>query len=792
MILRGADVSRKKKGTTADAGLFERIAEEPIALHTAAEERYLNYALSVITARALPDVRDGLKPVQRRILYTMHEQGLSAKAKPRKCSKVVGDVMGNYHPHGGDAIYEALVRMAQNFALRVPLVDGHGNFGSVDGDSAAAMRYTECRLSGAAAALLDELDQKTVPLRGNYDGTREEPQVLPAAVPNLLINGCTGIAVGMATQIPPFNPREVLAATLKLLDHRDLAPAQLAKILKGPDFPTGGWILNTAEELREILRTGSGSLKVRAVYEEGETTRSSRTIIITAIPYGVNKSTLVEAIAEAIAARKLPQLLDVRDLSADDVRIELELRRDADSDLVLAWLFKNTPLQVSWSVNMTCLVPTSREDVLRPERIGVREILGHFLDFRLDVVTRKLNAELAALETRLHVLAGFEKIFDALDEILKIIRKSEGKADAAKKIMERFDLDELQTEAILELKLYRLARLEILVIREELDARWGRAKAVKKLLANVEGRWELVRTELNAALDLWKKDPAGERRTLIETASDEPELRAEDFIIEEENCVILTRDGWVKRQRELKDLSKTRLRQGDEVLAAVNASTRATVAFFSDRGTCCTARVADLPASTGHGEPIQKFFKLDDGERILAAISLDPAVVGKINAAAEGAEPPVHALALSSDGMSVRFPLSNFIEPSTRNGRRYMKLNDGARVLGVVVVHGSETVIAATKKARALLAPVSEIAYLSGPGKGVIFIKLAEDDEVLGFIASTGDRDLLTVETTRGAEQTISTAKYEPTGRGGAGRELMKTGGFTAIVRPTPRNGEDA
>lgn len=784
-------MSRKKKGPPAGAGLFERVAEEPVALHTAAEERYLNYALSVITARALPDVRDGLKPVQRRILYTMHEQGLDAKAKPRKCSKVVGDVMGNYHPHGGDAIYEALVRIAQDFALRVPLVDGHGNFGSLDGDAAAAMRYTECRLSGAAAALLDELGQKTVPLRSNYDGTREEPVVLPAAVPNLLFNGCTGIAVGMATQVPPFNPREVLAAALKLLDHRDLQPAQLAKIIKGPDFPTGGWVLNSAEDLREIIRTGSGSLKVRAVHEEGEATRTAQSIIITAIPYGVNKATLVEAIAAVVAERKLPQLLDVRDLSAEDVRIELELRKDADVDLVMAWLFKNTPLQVSWGVNMTCLVPTSKEDILRPERIGVREILLHFLDFRLDVVTRKLADELAALETRLHVLQGFEKVFDALDEILKIIRKSEGKADAAKKIMERFELDALQTEAILELKLWRLARLEILVIREELDARWARAKAVKKLLGDVKGRWELVRGELTAAYDQWKKDPRGERRTLIETAAEAPELRDEDFIVEEESCVILTRDGWVKRQREVKDLSKTRLRQGDEVLAAVTASTRSTVAFFTDRGTCCTARVADLPASSGHGEPIQKFFKLDDGERMMTAVSLDPKVAGAITAAA-GVEPPRHALALTSDGMSVRFPLGSFIEPSTKNGRRYMKLNEGARVLGVEIISGNETVIAATKQARALLAPASEVAFLAGPGKGVIFIKVAEGDEVLGFIASTGDRDLLTVQTTRGAEQTISTAKYEPTGRGGAGRELMKTGGFTAIVREKPRTGEDA
>lgn len=783
-------MARKKKAADQQDGLFREGGVQTVALHTATEERYLNYALSVITARALPDVRDGLKPVQRRILHTMHEQGLDSKAKPRKCSKIVGDVMGNYHPHGGDAIYEALVRLAQDFSLRLPLVDGHGNFGSLDGDSAAAMRYTECRLAAPAGGLLDELSQDTVPKRANYDATREEPVVLPASFPNLLVNGCTGIAVGMATSIPPHNPLEVLRGTLKMLDDRDITPAQLAKIIRGPDFPTGGWVLNSAEEWREIVRTGSGSLKVRAIHEEGEETRGSKTVIITSIPYCVNKSTLVETIAEVVATKKLPQLLDVRDLSADDVRIELELRREADTSMVMAWLFKHTPLQTNFSVNLTCLIPTSKADVCRPERIGLREVLGHFLDFRLEVQTRKLQDELRALETRLHVLQGLEKVFDALDEILKIIRKSEGKADSAQQIMKRFGLDELQTDAILELRLYRLARLEILVIREELDAKWSRAKAVKKLLGDTAARWKLVRGELEALAEKWKQDPLCVRRTLIETAEEEPELKAEDFIVDEEAVVLLTRDGWVKRQREVKDLGKTRLRQGDEILAVALGSTRATVAFFSDRGTCYTARIADMPASSGHGEPVQKFFKLDDGERIVAALSLDATQCGDIGAPGADTEPPRHGLALTSDGYSVRFPLGGFTEPSTRSGRRFMKPAAAAKVLGVELIDGSEIVIAATKGGRALLAPASEVAFLAGPGKGVIYIKLGDDDVVLGFMASRGERDLMRVQTTRGAEQTISSAKYTPTGRGGAGRELMKTGGFTSVVREAPRTGE--
>ncbi|MGE3404908.1 MAG: DNA gyrase subunit A, partial [Vicinamibacterales bacterium] len=314
---------------------------DAVSLHEAAQSRYLNYALSVITSRALPDVRDGLKPVQRRILYTMWQQNLTADAKHRKCAKVVGDVMGNYHPHGDAALYEALVRMAQPFSLRYPLVDGSGNFGSLDGDGAAAMRYTECRLARLSDELLTEIDQDTVPFRPNYDGTRTEPVVLPARIPNLLVNGATGIAVGMATNIPPHNLNEVCTALIKLLDNPDLSAVQLCRYVKGPDFPTGGQILNTPDELKEIYRTGSGSVRLRATWEEGPSSRTAQTIYITSIPYAVNKSTLVERIADVVLSRKLPPLVDVKDVSTDDVRIALELKKDADVNLVMAYLFKN-------------------------------------------------------------------------------------------------------------------------------------------------------------------------------------------------------------------------------------------------------------------------------------------------------------------------------------------------------------------------------------------------------------------------------------------------------------------
>jgi len=756
---------------------------EAVALHEAAQTRYLNYALSVITSRALPDVRDGLKPVQRRILYTMWQQNLTADAKHRKCAKVVGDVMGNYHPHGDSALYETLVRMAQPFSLRYPLIDGSGNFGSLDGDSAAAMRYTECRLARISDEQLTEIDQTTVPFRPNYDGTRTEPVVLPARIPNLLINGATGIAVGMATNIPPHNLNEICTALIKLLGDADLSSVQLCRYVKGPDFPTGGEMLNSPAELKEIYKTGSGAIRLRATWEEGPVTRSGKTIFITSVPYTVNKATLVERIADVALSRKLPPLVDVKDLSTDDVRIALELKKDADEKMVMAFLFKHTPLQTSFIVNLTCLIPTENPEVGRPERLDLHSMLWHFLHFRLDVVTKRLEHELASIKKRVHILEGFEKVFDALDEILKIVRKSEGKPDAAQQIIKRFSLDAEQTDAILELKIYRLARLEILLIRKELEDRRRRIRQINTLLKDEDSRWDIVRVEIEEV----QKKYGDARRTSIASDEGEAEYTAEDFIVEEDNVVLVSRDGWVKRQKEVKDVAATRVREGDAVMAVLPGSTRASVVFFSNFGVAYTSRVTDIPASTGYGEPIQRFFKLKDGERIVAAMSLDPRVAGNIAAEKEGDVPDVHAVAVTTDGYSMRFSFAPFVEPSTRAGRRFARAADGAEFVGVARVTGEETLIAATREARAILTGVEEVNFLSGPGRGVILIKLASDaDRVLGFIASTGDRDILTVETSRGAEQTISTGKYEVTGRGGKGRELLQRGQFTKIVWSIP------
>lgn len=798
--VRGAKGNKESAGD--DSTLFDPGDQVfgALPLRQAAQEKYLNYSLSVITSRALPDVRDGLKPVQRRILYTMNQQGLSATTKHVKCAKVVGDVMGRFHPHGDSSIYDALVRMAQSFSLRMTLVDGSGNFGSVDGDNAAAMRYTECRMTPLAGEVLRDLSTRTVAFKPNYDGSREEPVVLPSRVPNLLLNGATGIAVGMATNIPPHNLKEICNALLKLLRDPEIKDYQLVAndAIQGPDFPTGGQITNTKEELRDIYATGQGTIKLRGTTKL-VTQGSQKVLQILTIPYGVNKAVMVERIAEIIFSGKLPLVTEVRDLSTDEIRVDLLLKKGADENKVLAYLHKHTQLQNNFNVNLTCLVPTENPEVGAPNRLSLKEVLWHFLHFRLQVITERLTNELNALEKRIHVLDGFALIFDALDEIIRIIRRSDGKADAADKIMKRFPqtaksngLDAEQTDAILELKLYRLARLEINLVLDELKEKRKRAREIKRLLAedtqdtNASGRWKIVRDEISDLSGQYAKDKTAGRQTLINTIEEEPEYTAEDFIVAEDCHLLITRDGWVKRQKQIADPSKSRVRQGDEVLACVAGSTRETVGFFSSLGVCYTARMIDIPASTGFGEPVQKLFKMKDGERIVAALSFDPRSIGKIQEDPKHPDycPEVHGIAATSDGFALRFGLGGFAEPSTRSGRRYARVKGDASVINVLPLGGTETILAVTRDCRAMVCSAEDVNYLSGAGKGVTLIRLAAGDQLLGFKVSSGDRDLLTVETNRGAKKNISTAKYRVTSRGGRGTEIQKNGKIKTLVVP--------
>jgi DNA gyrase subunit A len=751
------------------------------SLAAEAQRRYLNYAVSVITARALPDVRDGLKPVQRRILYSMYANlHLYPDARFRKSATIVGDVLGKFHPHGDSACYEAMVRLAQPFSMRVTLVEGHGNFGSLDGDAPAAHRYTEARLAPLAMELLDEIKQGTVDFRPNYDGTTEEPIVLPAKVPQLLINGSTGIAVGMATNIPPHNLAEVCQAAVALIDDRHLETKDLLKYIKGPDFPTGGQITNSKKELREIYETGQGGVRVRGEWKTESGGRGGDQIVVTSIPFALTKSSVVERIADVIIAKKLPMLVDVRDESTDDVRIVLEMRPGADPAMVMAYLYKHTPLETGFHGNLTCLCPTDNKEVAAPLRLNLAAMLGEFLTFREDVVRRRFEFELAELARRIHVLEGFAIVFDALDEAVRIIRKSDGKADAAVKLRKRFELSELQTDAILELKLYKLARLEIEAILAELKEKLARTKEIRAILDDQRKLLKVVRSEIVEVAARF----GDKRRTKVGGGGgEETEFVAEDFIVDEEVTVIVSRDGWLKRVREVKDLTATRLREGDAILAVVRGSTKEPIAIFSNFGSAYVIRINDVPASTGYGEPVQKLFNFRDGERVVGAMSVprdEPRAAAPPGAHAIGSGR--HAVAVSRGGFGLRFNLDPHRELSTRAGRRFAKPAEGDEIVGVAPVADKDILCVVTSDARVLLCKAAELPELAGAGRGVTVIKVG-DAVVIGFgVGGPRDRDVLIAETDDGKELPVGAGRFSVTGRGGKGHALKRK---TKIVRTT-------
>lgn len=770
---------------------------ETVPLHETTRERYLNYALSVITSRALPDIRDGLKPVQRRILYAMyHNLRLTPDSRYRKSATVVGEVMGKYHPHGDSAIYDAMVRMAQDFSLRAPLVEGHGNFGSIDGDNAAAMRYTEARLRPLSVSMLDEIGQDTVPFRPNYDGTLSEPVVLPTRVPNLLVNGASGIAVGMATNIPPHNLGEVTDALVALIDDSSLETGDLLEYVQGPDFPTGGRILNTQEELQEIYETGEGTIEMRAEYTE-ESLGGRRGVIIHSIPYGLKKSDLVEKIADHIREEKIPQLVDVRDESTDEIRVVLALKRGADTETAMAYLFKHTPLQSRFHVNLTCLVPTDDAQVAAPQRVDLRTALTEFLKFRLRVVTRRLRHELEKLERRIHILNGFATIFDALDEAIRLIRSSENKADAAERLMDRFTLDIDQTNAVLETKLYRLSKLEIDAIRAELKQKEARAADIRSLLADEPARWRLVRSELKA---IGEKFGEHRRSEIAGPDLNQLDYSEKDYIVNEDVYVIVTRGGWVKRQLSYTDIDAIRVREGDEVGWALFGSTRATVAFFTNKGKSYTLRINELPSTSGYGDPIQKYFNFSDGERIVGVISLDkrslpvPIVEPEeepdlFDMNGEDVEMDEEALpqlmCINSAGYASRLSVENVMAPSTKNGRRYTRLEEEQEVVAVDVGTGAENVCVASHNGRVLIFPVRQISTYKGPAKGVKAIDLEGDDYVIGATLSDAARDGLEVETNRGRQEIVRTTKFEVSNRANKGDLVIKRGHLAKVI-PSP------
>lgn len=714
-------------------------------LQQESRDRYLTYALSVVSGRALPDVRDGLKPVQRRILFAMDKNlGMRPESSHRKSASVVGEVLAKYHPHGDIACYEAMVRMAQDFSLRYPLVDGQGNFGSLDGDSPAAYRYTEVKLRPIAMQVIGEIDEETVEFRDNFDGTVQEPTVLPSRVPNLLINGVSGIAVGMATSIPPHNLRDTIKALIELSRDRELSTARLTALIKAPDFPTGCQILSTKAELEAVYRTGKGSIRMRGEWQIEEGQRGKRFVIITSIPYAVNKAQLVEKIADLIVSRRVPQLVDIRDESTEEVRIVAELAPGADPEIAMAFVCKNTPLDTTFPVNLTVLTPTGPGGALNPQLVSLRECLSHFLDFREQVTVRRLQFERKKLLERIHILEGLVIIFDALDEAIAIVRKSEGRSDAANKLERRFKLSELQAFAVVDMRIYQLSRTNINELRDELAKKTKRVREIEGLVSSPEQITEMVRQDLTEIAATY----GDKRKCEIVKEAVEVEIKEEDFLVAEDVHAILTRDGWLKRIRQTNDLSGTRLREGDAILAAFPLSTKDYVVVVTNLGSIYSLRVADFPASSGYGEPIQKLFRFKDGERVIGCFPhpLAPRA-DLLDCIDEGATVAL----ISRRGLGLCAAVDG-LAGLKRSGKRIAKLREGDEFVGVVVLSQDEIAVF-SRKGFALRMKARELPKREGVASGVSIMKVKADDEVVALLQRPlGRRFTTTLSTGRTKE----------------------------------------
>lgn len=582
-------------------------AIEPVGLKAALEERYLAYALSTIMHRALPDARDGLKPVHRRILYGMRLLRLDPGGGFRKSAKIVGDVMGSFHPHGNMAIYDAMVRLAQDFAQRYPLVDGQGNFGNIDGDNAAADRYTEARMTEVGRLMLDGIDEDAVAFRPNYDGTTEEPIVLPGAFPNLLANGSTGIAVGMATSIPPHNAAELIDACLHLIDHRDASTDALMKFVQGPDFPTGGVIIDNPNQIADAYATGRGGFRLRARWHKEETGRGTYVVVVTEIPYSVPKSRLVEKIAELLNEKKLPLLADVRDESAEDVRLVLEPRaRNVDAELMMESLFRLSELEIRFPLNMNVLVGGQV-----PKVVSLGEALLEWLDHRRDVLLRRSRHRLKEIEHRLEVLAGYLIAYLNLDEVIRIIREED---EPKTELMARFDLTDVQAEAILNMRLRSLRKLEEFEIRKEHDELSKEKDGIEKLLGSEARQWKTIAWELGETRKRFAPDTElGRRRTGFgEAAAHDADAVSEAMIEREPITVVVSEKGWIRALKgHVADLSTLAFKGDDALKLSFFAETTSKLLVFATNGRFYTLDASKLPGGRGHGEPLRLSIDLE-------------------------------------------------------------------------------------------------------------------------------------------------------------------------------------
>ena len=670
---------------------------QPVNLREALEERYLAYALSTIMGRALPDARDGLKPVHRRILYGMDILKLDPGATFKKCAKIVGDVMGSFHPHGDQAIYDALVRLAQDFSSRYPLVDGQGNFGNIDGDSAAAYRYTEARMTAVAGLLLDGLDEDTVDFRDNYSGDQKEPVVLPAALPNLLANGAQGIAVGMATSVPPHNVAELCDAALYLIGNRQASADQLSAFVPGPDFPTGGIIIDPPSSLIEIYRTGRGSIRLRARWSTEEAARGVWHAVITEIPFGVQKSRLIEKIAELYNDKKLPLVGDIRDESAEDVRIVIEPRaRTIDPALMMESLFRVSELETRVSVNMNVLV-----DGTVPRVVSLPEALGQWLDHRREVLLRRSRFRLAAIERRLEVLAGMLIAFLNLDEVIRIIREEDEPKDALKAA---FKLSDVQANHILDTRLRALRRLEEIQMRGENDALRKEKGELETLVSDEKRQWKTITSQIRDLRKTYAPDTKlGKRRTTFgEAPTTTDEMLAEALTEREPLTIVVSTKGWARALKgHVSDLSTLAFKGDDSLQVSFFAETTSKLLVIASNGKVFTLEAAKLPGGRGQGESI----------RLLADIDENADIIG-----VQLYRPGTDMLAVTSDGRGFVVAQDDLIA-NTRKGRNIVNVDAPGTLRALVVAEGDHVAMIGENR-KLLVFPLDQVPKMAR-GKGV-------------------------------------------------------------------------
>ena len=749
-----------------DGKIIERDIEDEM------KTAYIDYAMSVIVSRALPDVRDGLKPVHRRILYTMYEDGLTSDKPYRKSATTVGDVLGRYHPHGDSSVYDAMVRMAQTFSLRYPLIDGHGNFGSIDGDGAAAYRYTEARMSKIAEIMLTDIEKNTVDFMPNFDDRLQEPTVLPAKIPALLVNGSSGIAVGMATNIPPHNLTEVINGIIKIIDDDNVTDEQLMQIIKGPDFPTGGMILGR-EAIKQAYTTGKGKITVRAEAEIEEMSNGKQKIIVTSLPYQVNKAKLIENIANLVKEKRIEGISELRDESDREnaVRIHIGLKKDANARVVLNQLYKNTQMQDTFGVIMLALVDG------QPRILTLRQCLDYYIDHRKGVILRRTQFELDKALARAHILEGLKIALDNIDEVINIIRSSYD--DAKERLMERFGLSDIQAQAILDMRLKTLSGLQREKIEEEYNELMKLIAHLREILGSEKLVFEIIKEELTEV----KEKYGDERLTKIVAA--EGEFNEEDLIKEEQMVVALTHFGYIKRmpidtyrsqKRGGKGISGISTREEDFVKQIFTTSTHDTVLFFSNKGKLYRLRGYEIPEAgrIAKGTAIVNLLSLDAGEKISAVIPISDFEDSK------------YLLMATKNGLIKKTPLQEY-NSSRKTGLLAITLKDDDELIDVRLTDGQDNVVLVTEKGLCITFDEKDVRPVGRSAQGVLGIRLDEDDTVIGMesILSNNKGVTLLAITENGFGKRTELDEYRVQNRGGRGvityKITPKTGNIVGI-----------